>query len=525
MLKVLLADDERIILRGLHKLIDWQAFGMEIIGEVYSGTELLESIQTLRPDLVVSDIVMPGMTGIDVLKLIKKEGISTYVIFLSAFREFTYAQEALALGAVDYLVKPVDQTKLENAIMKALAMVKEVSHSEHRLSRLAELEQQQSKTQEKELLELLIEGERVELTTRALKEYIGEQVDVLYSVLLIEQEDILINQGNWEESGWKLLQFAIQNVIKDTINESGLGWVLVRQKQICAIFSLNEGSDPLSAISCIHERLSAYLKISVTLGLSTGSRLEQLYDRYTEAETAIGFRFFLGSRSYISYEQIPQPPENSGRPRDAIEKDMVQAITNSTPSQATRLCEEWVKAVSGEAWGNREMVVHCAYALLHVLAHQVSELGCETELRDEQELTQRLWSFHTCEELGGFVHEEIVSLMLLVGPKGDHKEVTQLDGVKKYIAEHYKEEIKLESMAALVYMNPSYFSTFFKKQTGKNFKQYLTELRMKEGHRLLMQTDLMVYEVAEAVGYNNPRHFSDMFRKHYGKLPNDYRQS
>lgn len=106
-----------------------------------------------------------------------------------------------------------------------------------------------------------------------------------------------------------------------------------------------------------------------------------------------------------------------------------------------------------------------------------------------------------------------------------NKELMQLVQVKSYIEEHYAQSITLESMAAIVYMNSYYFSSFFKKHTGENFKQYLTEVRIKHGLRLLMQSDLMVYEIADRVGYNNARQFSDMFKKRFGKLPLEYKQS
>lgn len=113
MLKLLLADDERIILRGLRKLLPWESRGMQIVGEVYNGKELLQAIEQLKPDIVISDIVMPGLTGTEVLKRIRELGLSTVVIFMSAFRDFSFAQEALAYGAIDYLIKPIDQEKLE----------------------------------------------------------------------------------------------------------------------------------------------------------------------------------------------------------------------------------------------------------------------------------------------------------------------------------------------------------------------------------------------------------------------------
>ncbi|MDG0791284.1 AraC family transcriptional regulator [Cohnella ginsengisoli] len=105
------------------------------------------------------------------------------------------------------------------------------------------------------------------------------------------------------------------------------------------------------------------------------------------------------------------------------------------------------------------------------------------------------------------------------------RESRQLTDVKAYIEQHYKANITLEGAASKVFMNPYYFSSFFKKHTGMNFKQYLTEVRMKQAIKLLLHTDLMIYQIAEEVGYNNARQFSDMFKKHSGKLPQEFRAS
>ncbi|MOA31940.1 HTH-type transcriptional regulator YesS [compost metagenome] len=105
------------------------------------------------------------------------------------------------------------------------------------------------------------------------------------------------------------------------------------------------------------------------------------------------------------------------------------------------------------------------------------------------------------------------------------KEMLQGAKVKKYIQEHYADNITLESLSDMFYMNPYYFSSFFKKHIGENFKTYLTNIRMEHAHSMLMLTDMMVYEIAERVGYNNARHFSNMFKKKYGKLPLEYKQA
>jgi two-component system response regulator YesN len=144
----------------------------------------------------------------------------------------------------------------------------------------------------------------------------------------------------------------------------------------------------------------------------------------------------------------------------------------------------------------------------------------------EPEMQQHLNAMRSTrryDELKDYVRNVAEQIFRRMESGSGGKEAQQLVTVKAYIENHYMENITLEGAASKIYMNPYYFSSFFKKHTQMNFKQYLTEIRMKEAVRLLLQTDLMVYEIAERVGYNNSRQFSDMFKKHFGKLPQEYK--
>jgi two-component system response regulator YesN len=165
------------------------------------------------------------------------------------------------------------------------------------------------------------------------------------------------------------------------------------------------------------------------------------------------------------------------------------------------------------------------YNVIIQLEQELADYGIDAGIhnRDEKPLLERLTeapSYSVLEQIFG----EVLNRMYgqLAGKAGA-KELPQLLQVKAYVEQHYAENITLESTAALVFMNPYYFSSFFKKHTGQNFKNYITEVRMGHALRLLLQTDLMVYEIAEQVGYNNARHFSDMFKKKFGKLPQEYK--
>ena len=127
MLRAILADDEAVILKGLRKLIDWEKMGIQIVGEARDGKEALELIERVKPDLAVSDIAMPELDGLDMLKRIGEMGLYTKVIFVSGYQEFSYAKRAVKYGAVDYILKPVEQEELEAALKKAVGLVDEQS--------------------------------------------------------------------------------------------------------------------------------------------------------------------------------------------------------------------------------------------------------------------------------------------------------------------------------------------------------------------------------------------------------------
>jgi two-component system response regulator YesN len=163
--------------------------------------------------------------------------------------------------------------------------------------------------------------------------------------------------------------------------------------------------------------------------------------------------------------------------------------------------------------------------VLLALFREMAESGLPVSLNtdDQRRLGQQLNDCETFDGVGQCMRETVFLTESALKGQIGNKEKQQILQAKAYIEEHYAEDIGLERIAALVFMNPNYFSSLFKKHTGQNFKTYLTEVRMKHALRLLQQTDLMVYEVAEKVGYRNARQFSDMFKKRFGKLPGEFR--
>ncbi|MNI17424.1 putative response regulatory protein [compost metagenome] len=159
-IRVLLADDEPVILRGLKKLISWDTLGLDIVGEAKDGIELKAMIDTCMPDLVISDISMPGFSGIDIIRDIHESGRPVKVVFISAYQEFSYARQAVQYGALDYIVKPVNTGQLEQVVGRAVAVIRQESEEERNKEMLKSYERKNHSITVEELLELLTDGNK-----------------------------------------------------------------------------------------------------------------------------------------------------------------------------------------------------------------------------------------------------------------------------------------------------------------------------------------------------------------------------
>jgi two-component system response regulator YesN len=523
-LSVMMADDERVIIRGLKKLIDWDRLGLTLIGEVYKGDALLKGIIEHTPDIVITDISMPGLNGIEVLKELRKLGLQTKVIFISAYREFSYAKDALSYGAVDYLIKPIDRKKLDQLLITTVNDIHESSALEMNNNRLLHYEVKHKRQMIEDFLENLTEEKKLSYRPELVRELEGDELSACFSVIVVEVDHSSKHSGSWLGDERKLIYFAIQNIMEDLIPQRAVGWTITNRSYLYMVLRHEQAFDVAKLAAQFHRSINHYLKLSVTIGIGTPEALGQIPKSYNQAKLNLSYKFFLGVNRMITSSSLQSVPNRIEVERDKLERELLKGLRSlHNDSKPVRL-EDWLQLITSLAWGNRDYALNLGNSLLLKALHEFSIQSANIEL-EEQRYVQQLNECETLEEMNDFIQSELKLLQMKAHQRGISKEALQMLQVKAYIDEHYQEEINLGTMAARFYMNPSYFSTFFKKHTGQNFKPYVTEIRMKHAMQLLTQTDAMLYEIAENVGYNNARQFSELFKKTYGTLPNDYRKS
>lgn len=498
MLRAILADDEAVILKGLKKLTDWEKMGIQVVGEAGNGKEALELIQDKKPDLAVSDIAMPELDGLDMLREINRLGLGTKVIFISGYQEFSYAKKAVTYGAVDYILKPVEQDELEAAIQKAAGLIDErcrlsILDTEKEENELSRIFHQINGNQEYARQDLYEQFEALNIDV-AHKEFTGAAFRLYFT-----------RSGPANIKMQELQKFSAYNRLRKKLEEDERV-IRIRVRKLQAAMT---GGQPIVVKTGVGERLE---------------EISALQLAYKTSRFALELYYFT-EEDEIWYDHVERCFTDSFEDYQECYQALLQGYLSrkmSIDGEISRILE----VIRSLHFGNRFAAVNrCILLVTDVTRDLTDHYLIDASFRQKgeaaaEEIRQKPLYRHTCDAVTSYLTE----LFDIIREGKGNSGLNEIARIKQYIDGHYRENLTLESMADFASMNLYYFSSYFKKNTGENFKNYLTDIRMKEAAKLLKNTDYKAYEVAEAVGYKNVRQFNENFKGKYGHSPNEYRK-
>jgi two-component system response regulator YesN len=529
MFKVLLADDEPIIITGLKKIIDWEEHEMVIVGEAENGEQLWELTNEHHPDLVVTDINMPHLSGLNYLKRLREHGMDTKVLFISAYQEFSYAQEAIAFGAIGYIIKPIDKIQLKEQIDKISQMLNEKEVQVSQQHELAKYKQKDKINQTIDLLYESVQKKDYNPPEFEMDEFRKQFPFPMLTIVYIAIFRPLNKQSNeqlWHENEYKLLYFSVQNVIEDHLLNDVSGVILNQHEhEFCVLVNHHTELEVDMLTENLVSKIKDYLKVEVYIGVgSSTNEFKSLHLSYNDARRRMDYYYFVAPQQIIKEQDVQTTNDrvtsvNLTEQRQQLFKSMVFQEKISLDEQL-KLFFDWLRSIAN---GKKEIAVSTCFSVISELLDEFTEIGIKKKEDQSKELLNDLHSLQTFLQLKEYVTTLTKGILVKVSKAGTIDNL-QIKIVKDYIEDNYHKNITLENIAARVHMNPYYFSSFFKKHTNINFKKYLTKHRMKKALSLLLNSNLLIYEIAEKVGYQNVRQFSDMFKKYYGKSPNEYRK-
>ncbi len=504
MIKMVIADDEVLTLDMMACIIDWAKLGIEIVGKAVNGQEALDMVRRENPEILLTDIQMPMMDGIELLKVLSESHPQLKSIILSAYGEFQYAKEAIRYGASGFLVKPIDELELEELIASTVK-----SHLESKVI-----------TQEAAFRKLLSTRSGTPALLRTLESE-GIRLTREFRAYVIQTEPASVNdQLLYLDEASSNSERIICALLTDLTSQGIRGYVFEHQDEewIC-IAERAEGFG-----SRIAELLLSELGWKVVVGVSgLKTAPNDLHDAYNEALDGLGRRFLFSSEQVFEYDQLT--------PFGALHADMHHQVYKQTQA----LLEEIAADPFGRPdWrGKLSSILHEAplrpdeiYSLVFSLLIRLRTRDWEHSQGDHEAILPVTFeAIKRCKTLDVLLDYLASSLQQLAGEEKQRSSGGSdlIRKAKAYIQAHYNTEISLESICAHIAVSKNYFSSLFKKETGMNIWDYLTSVRLEQAKRLLTTTSLKNYEIASRIGYENPSYFTKMFKKSFGQLPQEYR--
>src|SRR5690554_1425557 len=525
---ILLVEDEDAIREKLMKNVDWSAHGFNPVLGAGNGLEALELLQRHSVEIMVTDIQMPKMNGIELIKALKDQGYRLKIIVISGFAEFEYARESITLNVSEYLLKPFATKRLLDVALKVQEEMRKEQEEESELNELrSQIKENMVDLREKFLVDLLngnLPGSELGSKLRFfdLQEYEGKS----YQTVLMELHTGQAETTQEEDKYLLNLQFYRQ--ADRVLAGSPYNHLLLNlgNHRIVAVFFAPDSALPMRLEEYLTE-LRDYFQKEVTFGVSNSYQgLQDLSVAYREACVALQYRYLHGwdrvysikdlhldhpgyhKSLYLVYQNRIFDNLRIGA-HEQIHHDLKSLFAEMKTSQ---LNPETIRIIGAN-------LVLLACATLNELGYNPEEIftGGFPSL-SEISHTESL------NELEEVIGQFFTRINLLVGERRDSTNKRMVDEIRRYLEDNYASEITLSAIADQYRISPGYLSLLFTEHTGNNFVDYLTERRIGKAKELLKHTQLRIYEIAAAVGYNDPFYFSNCFKKLTHKTPSEYRE-
>lgn len=521
MLRVMLVDNEAAIRKGLAHGIRWESLGCTVVAQAEDGEDALAQIPRTLPDIVISDIRMPGMDGLTLAGELHRRWPHIKTIILTGFPDFSYAQRAIAYQVVDFVLKPTSVEQLTAAIEKARAQIQEEQDQQKLRSELASRSEENLSLQQDMLLRDLIH--RVRLSTLYVYSCMAQlRMDLRgYYVLSLTVEPL---EGEGETICLPFLQDA-QAILRDSIPDHRI-WFIAEGDQACyAVVQAPEIQDLSALCGEAVDAVGSIPRYQISIGISLHHTDPlTLADAAEEAEQARQFADYAHpEQPVIGYADIPTVDQEAMAEIIQVLRQIKTAVEHGKPDIAQKSLQALFRHIHMKKLPAGE--VRSIYIAVYNF--------CSTQLfwsRDTEGISSSLPALQALLQSGSIreLEEYLCDFVELLYRQRDYRLESPDDlikAIRHFIQQHYREELTLESLADKVHLSPSYLSKLFKRETGENLSVYIQNVRIQQAKLLLRTTDLKTYEVAERVGISDPVYFSRTFKKITGMKPKDFRHS
>ena len=526
MVKLVVADDEERVCRLIVALGNWEELGIQVIGTAANGIQALELIRKEKTDILITDIRMPGLSGLELIEKVREISPDIKIMIISGYANFEYAQNALKQGVSDYLLKPINKDALNESLAKMVNQIEAARKTDMAFQDIQNERREELIKLRNMLLHDLKHDRALSLNESILKEryYLNVQSG-LYQVFAIKQD---VGEIADKQDTVELIWNKMEEILQREITKECYDFVTaVEGEYLYGLMNYPvRNNEKIRKVvrSCFNQMLARndYLgKTQLSLGLGSAVKeAENITDSFVQANRSLAERLLEGSG------RILEPGASS---EVLYEKKLVDRFTRGLGSALQTLDVEEIKntvnTVYKEAmetpgvhgWEILELIEQCGSIF-------VMRLDVPDKAELQEEFKEKCSNCTEVKELFNCLLDFMVTRVNQMIAVREEDSVRPVRLAKQYIHNHYQEQITLEEVSEYVGLTPAYFSVMFKKETEIGFAKYLINERIEGAKDLLRETTFSVAEVCRKVGYNDPKHFTRLFEKNVGVKPAVYRK-
>ena len=518
--RVLLVDDEEDIREGISRKMDWLGLGFSLVGEAANGQDALELAESLRPDVILTDIKMPFMDGLELCRILTDRLPAARFVVFSGFDAFEYAKQAIQMNVVEYILKPINADEL-SAVLRRLKDQLDRERAERRNVELLRSRYMENLPVLRELFYANLLDGRIEPGTERERaahldiDLQGEEWAVGLAYIGSDRRDALST-------------LSVQKLLEESLTADRCRLTLYND-WVAVIVSLTESFtiyDLIRVLDRVCTLAASYLGLTLTVGVGAPCKeLSGMARSAAEARTALEYRSMVG-RGQVIYIGDLEPDGGQVLTFEEADERTLTAAVRLGSEQEVR---DAAAALAGKIREANPSAGQYNLFLMELVTHLMkmtrrSGVGVEEVFGTGFSLPIQDSALPSLEELEDWCAERYLRFRTLIRRRQTDSAGQTVETAKEYIRQHYAEsDLSVEKLCAYLHLSSTYFSTLFKRETGTSFTAYVTTVRMEAAAEAIRGTEEKTYLIAQRCGYEDPNYFSYVFKRHFGVTPTKYR--